>query len=266
MKLSRSEKAVLRGALATALVYLSVSIAANSAIAATTEAVTKAIQQRVCFEDFWWDRDSFQLGKTVPITLRQDDNIAYVWSEGLAVVPGASRWANFFTVFTKDDQSVVGSSYGYNLDSMQGTPDFEKKKSQVFGGKAETIQLRIPANCAPHFTEETPLKKRMLKTIETTMTNELTLFNKSGGAHYPGQLRIVIADFNADYPETQVFIPSTEQVFHVALQDAADPLSDTFLKQGEYPVRPEYDKQAIKLLGGKIIKYGIVREITLGGG
>lgn len=256
-----------RASLLTVLVCLSVLMAQRTAVAASTEAVTGAIEQRICFEDFWWNRDSFRLGKTVPLTLRTDGDKTYVWSEALSVVPGAPRWANYFSVFTKDDRTVVGSSYGYNLDSVRGTADFEKKRAQVFGGgKIEKIELRVPADCTPHFTQETPLKVQMLKVVETTMAKELTLLNKNGGAHYPRQIRIVIANFNTDYPETQVFIPSMEQVFHVALQDAADPLSDKFLKQGEYPIMPEYDKQAVKALGDKIDQYGIVREITIGGG
>jgi hypothetical protein len=149
---------------------------------------------------------------------------------------------------------------------MSGTPDFEKNRSLVFRGDMETAQIRVPSDCVPHFAKETSRKERILKTIEATMKNELTLFNTSGGTHYPSHLRIVVANFKLDYPETLVFIPSTEQVFHVTLHDSADPLSDAFLNQGEYPVRPEYDQQAVKVQREKIMRYGIVREITLGSG
>ena len=261
-----SKASPVRANLAIFLICIVASMTSISARAAIRNmAVIRAVQHRICFEEFWWNRDTFKLGKTVPITFRKDENIVYVWSEELAVVPGASRWANFFTVFIKDGQSVVGSSYGYNLDYMQGAEEFEKKKSQAISDDLETVQLRVPVECAPRFAKGTPLKERILRTIETTMANELMLLKKSGGAQYPEQLQIVIANFNADYPETQVFVPVTKQIFHVVLRDSVNPLSDKFLKQGEFPVRPENSKQAAMVLGGKVIKFGISREISLGG-
>jgi len=50
------------------------------------------------------------------------------------------------------------------------------------------------------------------------------------------------------------------------LEDSSDPLSETFLTQGGYPARPEYDREATKILSKKIVKYGIIRETILGGG
>ena len=50
------------------------------------------------------------------------------------------------------------------------------------------------------------------------------------------------------------------------LEDSSDPLSETFLTQGGYPARPEYDREATKILSKKIVKYGIIRETILDGG
>jgi hypothetical protein len=264
MNLNHSTRQSFQGIVSIAFIYFSTAIAANSATAAVSSKVAiKAIQQRICFEEFWWGRDNFQFGKTAHITFRTEGDTAYVWSEDLVVVSGASRWANFFTVVSKGDQVVVGYSNGYNLDSTRGTLDFEKNREKVFGGEVQTAQLREPTDCTPHFAGVTPEKERILMTIEKTMTNELTLFNKSGGANYPKQVTIIIANFNWDYPETQVFVPSTEQVFHVALRNAADPLSDTYLRQGEYPVGLEGNQQNVKVVRDKIVKYGIDRQVTL---
>jgi hypothetical protein len=243
---------------------LLISLTANSAPARNAnKAVVEAVQERICFESFWWNRETFRLGKTVPISIRKDGGVTYVWTEGLSVVPGASRWANFFSVFTKGNESVVGSSYGYNLDIVQSTPDFKMKQSQVFGGNVEVFQLRVPSDCTPHFRSESPRKERVLRAVGVTIAKELMLFRRTGGTSYPNDITIVVARFESNYPETQVFIPSTGEVFHVALQDASNPLSDAFLEEGVYPIQPEYDERAINLMREKILKYGVARKIKL---
>lgn len=254
-----------RRVLAGVVICLAGSTGASAAMAAvTTENAAQAIEQRICFEAFWWDRNTFQLGKTVPITLRKDGDIAYAWSTDLSKVPGVTQWANFFTVFSEGGRTVVGSSFGYNLDAMQRAPVVERNKAKVFGGRAETIYLHVPANCSPHFVENTPLKERMLKAVGASIMKELVLLNKSGVDHYHGRIHIVVANFNPGYPEAQVYIPSANRAFHVALQDSSNPLGGVFLKQGEYPVRPEYNKSATKVMKAKIVKYGVDREIVLG--
>jgi hypothetical protein len=97
---------------------------------------------------------------------------------------------------------------------------------------------------------------------------ELAGFNKHAGAHYPHHLKIVIANFDEDYPETQVFIPSTKEVFHVRPHDPADQAIDADMQKGEYVVgqEQEYDSQKIEGLSATILRYGISRKIDLAGG
>ncbi len=76
----------------------------------------------------------------------------------------------------------------------------------------------------------------------------------------------MIANFSVDYPQAQVYIPSTNEVFYVLLHDPDNPLVDAFLKHCGYAVGQQYNKRAAKTLRDRIVKYGIAREITLRGG
>lgn len=225
-------------------------------------AAVTAIQHRICYEAFWWDRDDFEFGKTVTATVRSDDDMAYAWIDNLEHVPGAPQWASFFTIFTKDNQTAVAASYGYNLKVMKGNPDFEQKRNEVFKSKTDVVKLQVPTDCSPQFSSDDPERKHMLSVIENTIKDELVMFNKNGRS-YPDRVQIIISNFNFDYPEAFVFIPSTGDVFSVALHNASAPLTDTYLKEGAYPVQPVQDKASATALIPKIRKYGVVREIHL---
>lgn len=236
----------------------------TAAAGLSTDSAVKALKRRICFEAFWWGIREYRLGRTASITVRPSDGVGYIWSTELSEVPGVSRWADFFTVFSDGSATVIGSSYGYNIEIMQGNPEFERHKAKALGNGGETVRIRLPADCTPRFARDTPLKQRILHATEASMVQTLTQFNALG-VRYPRHLRIVIANFDTDYREAEVFIPLTGEVFHVALMDPEDPLSRTYMEQGGFPVRPEYQPEAARILRGKIVKYGIVRGITLSG-
>lgn len=234
-----------------------------AAATVTTEAAVSAVQRYICFEAFWWGRTAFPFGKTVAITLRRTGDIAYAWSDGLSGIPGMPRSADFFTIFTKDGITAVADSFSYNTAIPQEAPDFQKNKNKVFGNGAETIQLLIPTDCIPHFAADTPQKIDMLKSVEATMTDELSLFNKSAGTHYPARLQIVIANFDPDYPETQVLIPSTGEVYHVSFRSPLVPPIGALTGQGSLAVGQAYRRDEIEALTQNITRYGVVRALRL---
>src|ERR1017187_7350629 len=132
MKVVSLRKLIRMKWISTFFAYVAVAIIAGPVAAdevSTTAAIT-AVQQRICYEAFWWDRDNFDFGTTLTMTLRNDGDMAYAWVDNLAHVRGASEWASFFTIFTKDNMTAVAASYGYNLDVMRGKPDFEQKRSK----------------------------------------------------------------------------------------------------------------------------------------
>lgn len=229
----------------------------------SSPAVKNAVARRVCFEGFWWGRKTFAFGQTVPIVVRDVGNKAYVWSERLSAVPHVTVWANFFSVFSSGRRVMVGESSGYNVDTLKKTALFKKRKALVFDGPHSTLMFRVPRNCVPTFERSSPRKRLMLKVIESSVIQELNVFRKHGDQNMPNRLRIIIANFNVDDPATEVLVPSARYVFYVALHMASNPFSNRFLRQGRFPVQPEYSKQAIAELAPKIEKYGIVRVIRL---
>ncbi len=231
--------------------------------ALSNEAVENAVAKRVCFEAFWWGRSTFELGKTVPIVIRHVGDKAYVWTESLSAVPNVKVWANFFSVFSSGGMVMVGESHGYNVDEMRRTPPFAKDRALVFEGTLSTVMFHVPTRCAPIFETETPFKQLMIKIVETSVAQELTLFKENGEPNLPSRLKIVIANFNPTDPATAVLVPSSGQIFYVALHDASNPFSDRFLRKGVFPVQPENNKHTIRVIIPKIERYGIIRTIRL---
>lgn len=227
------------------------------------EALERAVAKRVCFEAFWWGRSAFRFGKTVPLVVRTVGDRAYVWSESLSAVPHVKVWVNFFSVFSSGAVVTVGESQGFNADALAGTPIFKKYKALVYQGERSTMMFHVPSSCTPKFERSTRLKRSMLKVVEASVIQELTLYRKNGVSGLPSRLRIVIANFNPHDPATWVLVPSAGYLFYVALHLASNPLSNRFLRQGQYPVQREYNKTMIEAISRKIEKYGIVRDIRL---
>jgi hypothetical protein len=67
----------------------------------------------------------------------------------------------------------------------------------------------------------------------------------------------VIGNFNPDYPEAFVLVPTTGEVFHVGL------ISDSSPANAEYVIQPEYRKDWSKILASKIMRDGIARTVML---
>jgi hypothetical protein len=229
--------------------------AAAGAPGIDTQLVVGAVQREICFETYWGNRDTYRLGQTATLTVRRQRNdMAYVWSEQLSRVPHVSAWGNFYSVFVKDGEAAVGTSNGYNLDRSS-------QKPWVFDDEQQTVQIQIPADCTPHFLPETPLKTQMLDLVTSSIAKELQVFNKYNGvgAHYSGGIRIVIANFNTDYPETYVTIPSIGLVFTVTLHASIAPLAD--LPTDGYEMVEIYGEENKARANEKIQKYGIDREV-----
>ncbi len=196
------------------------------------------------------------------MSVHKDGDLAYVWVEGLKTFQAAYRTATFFTVFSSRGQAAVSVASSYNVEEMRGSERFEKDREKVFRSEAETVSLNLPKDCTPKEVQKTPIENEMIAVIDRTIRNELRTFNKLAGTNYPSELRVIIADFEWNYPRTFVLLPTTGEIFSVALHDARNPLDDRFLKQGEYPIQP------IAPAPGrvqKIEKHGIVREIRLDG-
>ena len=86
----------------------------------SARAAIVAIQDRICFEAFWWERRNIEFGKEVTANLLIEQNMAYAWIDDLYHVPNVTRWGSFFTIFMNDLQVAVASSSGHNMDVPRG--------------------------------------------------------------------------------------------------------------------------------------------------
>jgi len=227
------------------------------------KSIMSAIDGRICYETFWWNRDTFKLGTTVQFTTRQVGNATYAWSNDLSRIPNVSEWANFYTIYSLRGQPTVVESFGYNVSVMHNVAIFQQQKSLVFAPGSETLELHVPKNCTPKFSKTTELKQEIISAILASIENELATLNRYAGSNCPNQLSIIIADFNTDYPEALVLIPKTREVFWVALFDTSDPQSNAFLRNMAYLVYQENDFSVVNRLIPKILKYGFAYNINL---
>lgn len=252
----RTNKKIACAFLAGALVFGAVKpvigeIAMDSAIT--------AIQRRICYETYWWGSRSFVFGKTVTGVIRRDGDMAYAWFDDLEHGSDAPYWASMYEIFTKGGLTAVSSSYGYNIDTTKG-----EEKDIVFRGRTEPVQVTVPSDCEPKFDPDTPEKARMIAAIEKSMKMEFRQDNKNGG-HYPERVKMIVANFNIDYPFAYVLVPGTGEVFSLPLRDDTAPMRDLIAEFGEYMVAEERHKPSVRVLTQRIRKYGIAREIRLSG-
>ena len=91
---------------------------------------------------------------------------------------------------------------------------------------------------------------------------QLASFNESG-AKYPNRLRVIIGNFNTDYPSIHIFVPITGEVFSIALPNSLEPWRDTFLKEDTFVLGQMYDRASVRIMEQRIRQYGITREIEL---
>lgn len=244
-----------------ALLTTSQPCLAHAAI--NNDALEEAISNRICYEAFWWGNRTFRFGKTVPIVVRDVGDRAYVWTESLSAVPHVKTWANFFSVFASGGMVAIGQSVGFNVDALAHTTVFEKDKELVYQGDWSTVVLHVPLKCTPKYERSTPMKRLMLRVVEASVVDELMLYRENGASGLRNQLNIVIANFNPEDPGTLVLVPSKDYLFYVVFHLSSNPFSERFLRQGQYPVQPEYNKKAIKAVARKIKKYGIVQYIRM---
>lgn len=211
-----------------------------------------AIQDRICFEEFWWGKDFYHLGSSVPIFVRQAGDVTLAWSDKLSAIPGAKQWANFFRVAQMNHVATVDEAYGYNLDLLKTTPKIAKDKEDVFSERTvKKIEFHVPANCTPHFRANTLQKKETINHLKSAIVDELTQLDRFGRTAQSGRSDIVIANFNADYPETLVLVPSTGEIFRVALHGP--------MFVGPLLGSPEYLAASRK----RILKYGMTEQVTI---
>lgn len=254
----------LLSSLPCVLLFFGISFAVPAAKAGITdEQIASSISRRICFESYWWDRRGFRLGDAVSFDIRKNDDIAYALSYDAQVPPGVTRWMTFFSVYNNGFQASVGESYGFNLDTTQGSQALLNKIKEVHGGPVESARIVLPADCTPTFPKLTPDHVLVIDAIARSIAKEVALLNAHGRVSHRRMEQIVVADFMNDYPETLVYIPRTSELFHVALSNAEDPLSDSLRNGSDFAILPESRATAIAASKQHVLRFGIYRRIVI---
>jgi hypothetical protein len=174
------------------------------------------------------------------------------------------HWVDYFTIENKSNFPVITKREVFDKDLSKGEAHYESLREKFFNNpKAESIQLKIPSNCAPRYDLDSPEKQKMLTLILQTTHDELMSFNKLYDfKRYPVKTQIVVSNFNIDYPEAFVFVPHTNEVFSLRLHYEKESFEEE-IQAGSYSFGQIYDKHSLSGLKKKILDNGIPSELDL---
>ena len=218
--------------------------------------IINAVQQYECFREFWGAPD--KRGQSVTISFNKKGDTAYVRMTGLETSQQLSRILNFLTIVAREGRSVVTENAGFD-PSLANTPEFRKDLQSFSAGMVHDINIRFLETCPTPSPTDTPLKQKMLHKLEDSVSQELSGFNMHAGTHYARRLKIVIGDFDTDYPGTNVLVYGTNVILQVRLGTNLIPGDHS----GLYPVQLVNDPAEAKSLKIKILEHGIIRQIEL---
>ena len=126
--------------------------------------------------------------------------------------------------------------------------------------EVQVVDYYLPKDCTPQFDPMIPSKEEMIGKIGKAVENETRQLAWTGD---PETVESVTANFNFDYPATEVFIPRFNKVFEVTLRD--EPYRTKDVPSGAPAVRVEPNESMAAQDSARILKYGIRRTIRYGG-
>lgn len=201
------------GLLAATLALLAAAPAAAADLTATQ--AVEALRRHVCFSRVWWGDPYARLGQTVTVDLRIDGRTAYLWSEDIRAVPRVRRWADSYMVAMRPAGPVVTQRSGYNIELLRGEPAYERERRRVYAAQTQRVRVDLPATCEPGFDPDTPAKIEMKAAVTASLSNAIATWGRRPAR---GGVRMTIANFNPDYPETFAVRQDTGDVLRIGLQ------------------------------------------------
>lgn len=249
-------------ALGAALGFAVWALGAGQAAAAdlTAAQAVEAMRRHVCFSKVWWGDPYVRLGQSAHVDVRIDGRIAYLWSEDMRAVPRVRRWADAYVVVARSAGPVVTQRSGYNVELLKGEPGIEADRRRVYSGATQRIQVELPASCEPpRFDPDGPVKTEMRAVLASSLTNAVRTWGRRPAG---GRVRMTVANFNVDYPETFAWRQDTGEVLRVGLM-SGDRASYTGGSQKQYVVVPVARGPVAALLRRLIQRYGQVQVISI---
>jgi len=254
------------------------SASASDSDTASVAVAKDAVRRWLCWDKYWgWG--PYELGRVVPAKIKFDGKAFYVRIDDI-VVTDQVRMAAFYMGRIKEGHAAVILREAYdmndrppkkkkrqfeNVGPVVSGPGLREQRKAIFeNGSTIFADLSIPTDCTPHYDAPTTEKELMISTIVKTMRSRLAgLFTENGSVNAT-RVKIIIANFNVDYPSTYVLVEPTNEVKTVTLHDAQDYDGHAFEKAGAYPagVVEEPSQELIS----KIKRDGIVKEIDIKSG
>ncbi|TAJ69082.1 MAG: hypothetical protein EPO51_23885 [Phenylobacterium sp.] len=241
------------GLLAAILVILAAGPVAAADL--TAAQAVEALRRHVCFSRTWWADPYARLGQTVTVDLRIDGRTAYLWSEDMRAVPRVRRWADSYVVVARPAGPVVTQRSGYNIELLRGEPAYERERRRVYAGQAQRVRVDLPATCEPKFDPDTPAKAEMRAAVLNSLSTALATWGRRPAR---GGVRMTVANFNTDYPETFAYRQDTGEVLRIGLV-AGGAAGHT----GRYAVAPVPPGIVAAQLRRLIQKHGETRLVTV---
>lgn len=230
-----------------------------SATDLTTTQAADAVRRHVCFSKVWWGDPYVRLGQGAHLDVRIDGRTAYIWSEDMRAVPRVRRWADSYVVVLRSAGPVVTQRSGYNVELLRGDASMERDRRRVQAGQSQRLQVELPASCDLKFDPAGPVKAEMRAVLTSSLTNAVRTWGRRPAG---GRVRMTVADFNIDYPETFAVREDTGEVLRIGLM-AGDRTSYTGGAARQYVVAPVPRGPAAILLKRLVARHGKAETISV---
>lgn len=217
-----------------------------------------ALKRHVCFSRTWWGDPYARLGQTVTVDVRVDGRTAYLWSEDMRAVPRVRRWADSYVVVGRQAGPVVTQRSGYNIELLRGEPGYERERRRVYAAQTQRLRVDLPTVCEPKFEPDNATKLEMKATLAGSLSTALATWGRR--APRTG-VRMTLANFDTDYPETFAYRQDTGEVLRIGLL-SNDPMSYTGGAYRRYVVSPVAPGPVAIQLRRLIQRYGETRVVT----
>lgn len=177
----------------------------------------------------------------------------------MRAVPRILRWADSYVVVLRSGGPVVIQRSGYNVERLRGEAAFEQDRRRAYGGPTQRIEVELPSACDPKFDADGPVKAEMRATLTASLTNAVRTWGRRPTG---GRLRLTVANFNTDYPETFAVRQDTGEVLRIGLM-SGDRMSYTGGAARQYIVAPVPRGPNAVLLRRLVQRYGRTEVITV---
>ena len=235
-------------------------IAPAAAADLTAAQAIEAMRRHVCFSKVWWGDPYARLGQDAHVDVRIDGRTAYLWSEDMRAIPRTLRWADSYVVVMRQAGPVVTQRSGYNVELLKGEAGFERDRRRVFGGQSQRAQVDLPPTCEPvRFDPDGAIKAEMRAVVASSLTNAVRTWGRRPAG---GRVRMTVADFNIDYPETFAVRQDTGEVLRIGLI-SGDRTSYTGGPAKQYVVVPVPPGPVAALLRRLVNRYGTTQTISV---